>query len=165
MLIFRIQAPPALRQAALAGALSLLAAAAWLALWLGHASHGLLHQHHWVSGEPSLSSLLVFSAGWTVMTVAMMLPTTLPLVATFYAVARDHRRSALLVGLVILGYLLAWAGFGAAVWGALLAAQALPRVLPVLADAWAADSCLVSANGSNRCLDKCRSPLSFVMEH
>ena len=173
MLMFRIQAPPALRQAALAGALSLLAAAAWLALWLGHSSHGLLHPHHWVNGEVSFASLLVFVTGWTVMTVAMMLPTTLPLVTTFYAVARDHRGPGLLVGLVILGYLLAWAGFGAAVWAALLATQALPRILPMLADyAWAGGPLVLLLAGAfqfsalkYRCLDKCRSPLSFVMEH
>jgi predicted metal-binding membrane protein len=173
MLMFRIQAPPALRQAALAGALSLLAAAAWLALWLGHASHGMLHPHHWVNGEASLSSLLVFAAGWTVMTVAMMLPTTLPLLTTFYAVARDHRGPGLLVGLVIVGYLLAWAGFGAVVWTALLATQALPRLLPVLADyTWAGGPLVLLLAGAfqfsslkYRCLDKCRSPLSFVLEH
>src|SRR4029079_14934533 len=73
----------------------------------------------------------------------------------------------------ILGYLLTWAGFGAVVWAALLATQALPRVLPVLADyAWAAGPLVLMLAGAfqfsslkYRCLDKCRSPLSFVMEH
>jgi predicted metal-binding membrane protein len=173
MLMFRIQAPPALRRAALVSSLGLLAAAAWLALWLGHSNHGVLHHHSWAHGGAGLPALLLFTAGWTVMTVAMMLPTTLPLVTTFYAIVQQRPQPVSLAGLVVTGYVLAWAGFGVVVYLAGLAVQAAPRALPPLgAYAWAGGPLLLLLAGAfqfsslkYRCLEKCRSPLSFVLEH
>ena len=61
-----------------------------------------------------LLPLLLYSGGWLLMSMAMMLPTTLPLLAVFQRLVDGRPNAPLLVALVIGGYLLAWAGFGVA---------------------------------------------------
>ena len=61
---------------------------AWLALWGWDRSPYARFLHHdavphAVAGDRAL--LFVFVAGWVLMTVAMMLPTSLPLIALFHA--------------------------------------------------------------------------------
>ena len=83
--------------------LGLMIGLAWLALWLWSRSpYGRFLDHSQLgeaSGGSYLQLLLLFAAGWTVMTTAMMLPTSLPLITLFRAtVARrpdrrlPHRR-------------------------------------------------------------------------
>ena len=55
---------------------------------------------------------LLFVVGWTLMTVAMMLPTTWPLLATFQALVRRRARPGLLVLLLAAGYLVTWSIVG-----------------------------------------------------
>jgi predicted metal-binding membrane protein len=59
-----------------------------------------------------LLPLLLYSGGWLLMSAAMMLPTTLPLLAVFRRLVCGRPNARVLVALVIGGYLLAWAGFG-----------------------------------------------------
>lgn len=168
----RAQVPPAVERAALIASVGLLAAAAWLSL--GLSGSGLAHLHHLSPDAVRKASFLVFFvASWTVMTVAMMLPTSLPVIATLHSLAGGRRDRILLVALVILGYLLAWAVCGALVylgyllWQRLLAssswlAQRLPAGAPLLlllAGAFQFSSL------KYKCLEKCRSPFSFVIEH
>src|SRR5688572_20788366 len=86
-----------------------LVVVAWLALWLWGASpYGRFLTHEQI-GEVHLGDhplqMAVFVAGWTLMTVAMMLPTSLPLVVLFYGlIARRHDRLRLTV-LLVAGYL------------------------------------------------------------
>jgi predicted metal-binding membrane protein len=69
--------------------------------------------------------------------------------------------------------MLAWAVFGVIVWLVGTVVQAAPSAFPALADyAWAGSPLLLLVAGGfqfsplkYRCLDKCRSPLLFVMEH
>jgi predicted metal-binding membrane protein len=163
----RAQAPPAVERAALIASVALLGAGAWLAMALSGAS-GLFHLHH-LSAEAvgRASYLLFFVASWTVMTVAMMLPTSLPILATLHSFAGGRRDRALLVALVILGYLLTWVLFGVAVYLVYLLWQrwvgsSIPGGAPLLlllAGAFQFSSL------KYKCLDKCRSPFSFVVEH
>jgi predicted metal-binding membrane protein len=51
-------------------------------------------------------------AGWTLMTVAMMLPSSLPLVNLFRRVVAGRGNAGRLLGLLLLGYLAVWAWFG-----------------------------------------------------
>ena len=94
---------------------SALIALAWLVLWVwGQSPYGrfLSHEH---LGEVSLDDstlILIFVVGWSLMTVAMMLPTTFPLLGLFHAMIADRRHSASLIGLCITGYLIAWVSFG-----------------------------------------------------
>src|SRR5262249_9964843 len=170
----RAKAPPAVERAALAACVALLVVAAWAGLWLaGDASflhlHHLGHHHVPVTG----GFLLLFVASWTVMTVAMMLPTSLPIVATLYTIAGQRADRALLAALTIVGYLTVWAVFGALVVLGYLLWHWLTSSSPWLAQHTPAGAplLLIVAGAFQfsrlkyRCLDKCRSPLSQVMEH
>jgi predicted metal-binding membrane protein len=107
------------------------------------------------------------------MTVAMMLPTTLPLLEIFRRLTRRRPEQWQLVALVVLGYLGVWAGFGVAAHASdWLLHQAVERSTWLEANAWAIGAgTLLLAGGFQftrlkyRCLDKCRAPLSFVMEY
>lgn len=170
-----VSAPRAVERAVLAGSITLLTAAAWLALWLADgAGYGFLHHlpgahaHH---APPALPFLFV--GGWAVMTIAMMLPTTLPVIFTFHAIAGGRRDRGLLVGLAIGGYLVAWTLFGAAVYVAgQKLHQAMMSVAALEQHSWMGTPLLLLLAGAfqfsslkYRCLEKCRSPLSFVVEH
>src|SRR5262245_2769193 len=96
----------------LAGAIAGLALLAWWALWLwgkspyGHVlMHGSAHlvmaQNRWLYGG-------LFVAGWMVMTIAMMLPTSVPLIVLFHRIVRGRPSATWLIGLVIVGYLTVW---------------------------------------------------------
>lgn len=175
MSMYRGSAPPAVERAILFGSIIILALAAWVALWFADDfANGALHVHHLgqhvrVSG----SALLLFTGGWTVMIVAMMLPTTLPIISTFHTLAGGRGDRFLLLGLVVTGYTLTWASFGAIVYGAYLLLHMLVNSIPILRDnSWSAVPSLLILAGvfqftslKYRCLDKCRSPFSFVIEH
>ncbi|MBI1895246.1 MAG: DUF2182 domain-containing protein [Acidobacteria bacterium] len=164
---------PVAERAALVACIALLAGAAWLGLGFSTDSR-LFHLHHLDPGTTaSFSFLLYFVVSWTVMTVAMMLPSTMPVLATLHAFAADRSNRVSLLGLSILGYLLAWAAFGGLVYAAFLLlksfvlngtwpwARALPggALLLLMAGAFQFSSF------KHKCLEKCRSPFSFVMEH
>jgi len=153
-----------------------LVALAWAGLWgWGGSPYGrfLDHEaiHHEASGDPAL--LLVFVAGWMVMVVAMMLPTSLPLVATFQALTRRRADRVLLVGLLLAGYLAVWTLFGLVVHLGDLRLHEAAHRSPWLAEhAWLIGAATLLAAGAYQftplkyhCLEKCRSPLSFVVEH
>ena len=175
MSMYRGSAPPAVERAILFGSIIILALAAWVALWFADDfANGALHAHHLghhsgVSG----SILLLFTAGWAVMIVAMMLPTTLPIISTFHKIASARGDRFLLVGLVVIGYIMTWASFGVIVYVTYLLLHLLVNSIPVLKNnSWVAVPSLLILAGffqftslKYRCLDKCRSPFSFVIEH
>jgi predicted metal-binding membrane protein len=117
--------------------------------------------------------LLVFVVGWTLMTVAMMLPTSLPLIVLFHRLARSRRNRLQLVALLIAGYLTVWMLFGIlAHLGDLLVHQLAHQIAWLEANTWAIGAASLAVAGLYQftplkyaCLNKCRSPLSFVMEH
>src|ERR687896_691060 len=105
------------------GLLAALVVLTWLALWLwGQSPHGRFLSHEEIGHMHGSDSYVVlaalFVAAWTLMTVAMMLPTSLPLVALFHSFMRKRADQRRLVALLVA-----------------------------------------------RCLDKCRSPFSFIMGH
>ena len=102
----------------LAALLVMLVGTAWLVLWLWDASpYGRYLHHDTPTGLGTPLELGLFVIGWALMIVAMMLPTAIPLLATFGALVGRRRRPGLLVGLVI------WLSFTligveqAVVWG------------------------------------------------
>jgi predicted metal-binding membrane protein len=111
-------------------------------------------------------------AGWTLMLVAMMLPTTLPLVSLFYSITAQRPNRVRLVALLLAGYLSMWAVFGVLVH---LGNIALLNI--VYHAEWLHSHHLIAAGTlilaglyqlsplKYKCLDKCRSPLSFIMGH
>lgn len=158
-------------QAILVSALVVLSGAAWLALWAWQGSPNAGFLDHGGSTAPLPISAALFTVGWLVMIVAMMLPSSVPLVVTFAALTRRRRRPGELTALVILGYLLAWAGFGLAAWIADLGVHAAVAALPWLAEhpQLILGATLLAAGLwqfsplRERCLEECRSPLGFVL--
>lgn len=164
-----------------------LIALAWIALWAWAGSpYGRYLEHaDWTASGPAaflcrivpagdvVVPMVLYAAAWILMTTAMMLPTTLPLFNTFdrlTAERPDHGRLLLLLGL---GYMAVWGAFG------LLAHALHSAVLSLLASAptlawhgWLIGAATIALAGAfqfsklkYRCLEKCRTPLSFVIEH
>jgi predicted metal-binding membrane protein len=104
------------------------------------------------------------------MTVAMMLPTSLPLIARFQRMTAARPDGRQLVAVLISGYLLVWAGFGIAAHLADLALhQLVHRVEPLEHNEWVIGAGVLVLAGSYqftrlkyRCLEQCRSPLTFI---
>jgi predicted metal-binding membrane protein len=158
-------------QAILGGLLVALAASAWLALWVWGASPYGRYLHHEGGLGPLPLEASLFAAGWVLMIVAMMLPSSVPLVMTFGALVRRRRRPGMLVALLLVGYLVVWGAFGLAAWlldrGIHGAVDALPWLAAhpqlilgstlLIAGLWQFSPLRA------RCLDECRSPLGFVV--
>src|SRR5262245_3631616 len=81
---------------------------AWVTLvaW-GYSPYGGYAHHHGHMGHAMgmianpLVLFLLFVMSWTLMTVAMMLPTSVPLLALFYQITRKRADRSLLVFLVV----------------------------------------------------------------
>lgn len=117
--------------------------------------------------------LTVFAAAWLVMIGAMMLPSTVPMLALFWAVSARQPRPALVRTAMLGPYFGVWLGFA----GLALAGDA---AVHAAVDAWAwlearpgllLGGVLVLAGGfqfsdlKKACLTSCRSPLSLLWEH
>lgn len=158
-------------RAILTGSLLALAGAAWLALWLWEGSPYGHYLHHGADAGPLPLEAALFAVGWLLMIVAMMLPSSIPLVMTFGALVGRRRHPGRLVALLLVGYLVVWGGFGLAAWvldrGIHAAVDALPWLAQhpqliisstlLLAGLWQFSPL------RDRCLDACRSPLGFVL--
>jgi predicted metal-binding membrane protein len=113
----------------------------------------------------------LFTGGWILMIVAMMLPSSVPLVVTFGALVGRRRRPGVLVALLLGGYLLVWGAFGLGAWLADRGIHAAVDALPWLAaypQVITATTLLAAGLWQfsplrDRCLDECRSPLGFVI--
>jgi predicted metal-binding membrane protein len=161
----------------LTGLLGFLIVLAWLALWAwGNSPYARFLDHGELErisfpGNPIF--FLLFVAGWTLMTVAMMLPATLPLVRLFHRLTRRREDRWWLVALLIAGYLGAWTLFGiVAHFGVWILHQTLKHSRGLESNAWLIGSGLLIVAGIFQftplkyyCLDKCRSPLSFIMQY
>lgn len=122
---------------------------------------------------PLVAQASAYVAGWTLMTVAMMLPTALPLIETFRRLTRERADRGTLVALLVLGYLALWSAFGVGAHLFDLALHELHHESAWLqAHPWVFSAGILLAAGAfqfsalkYRCLDECRSPLGFVMRH
>lgn len=112
-----------------------------------------------------------FLAAWTLMMAAMMLPSLAPLTAVYLRSIRATRsapgRAARTAALVI-GYLLAWAAFGAIAFAVAALAAELAMRAPEAAP-WVGAG-VVAAAGiyqltpfKDFCLRHCRSPVAFLL--
>lgn len=167
--------------------LAALIALAWLALWAwARSPYGRYLEHgDWTASGPAaflcravpvggvLVPAALYALAWILMTAAMMLPTTLPLFHVFDRMTArrpDHTRLLVLLGL---GYMAVWGVFG------LLAHALHSLILEVLArtptlawHGWLIGAATIGLAGAfqfsrlkHQCLDKCRTPLGFVIEH
>lgn len=150
---------------------------AWLSLVVWGQSPYARYLHHDELAESNLDPgrglLLVFVASWTLMTIAMMLPTSLPLLTLFQRMTTARSDQSLLVALLLSGYLGVWALFGGlAHWGDRWLHEAV-QALPWLEDrSWVIGATTLLVAGAYQftplkyhCLEQCRSPLSFILSH
>lgn len=122
-----------------AGAAVAICLLAWLALWFWeNSAYSRFLSHHsldTVGGDWTL--LPVYLAGWLTMLVAMMLPTTLPILLTVER--RAHSRSGAAMGglLLVVGYLLSWTVVGIVIYvGDWLLHQATHRSAAPIENMW-----------------------------
>ena len=111
---------------------------------------------------------------WVTMMAAMMLPSAAPMVLFFSKVASGStRRPAAAAALFVTGYLVAWTAYGLVAYALFRAVRGLD--LSILgwdrAGPWVAGGAIALAGIYQltpiklACLDKCRTPLSFVTRH
>ncbi len=153
-------------------ALLIAAGAAWL--WLARMVGALNHMPGAMPGMtmPTVPDLLLLALMWSIMMVAMMLPSASPLILLFASVQRTRRgqqRPAIASGIFAAGYLIDWIGF--AVLAATL--QWWLHAHSLVGDTMIATprlgGALLIAGGVYQwspakqfCLTRCRSPLSFL---
>jgi predicted metal-binding membrane protein len=117
--------------------------------------------------------LLLLFVMWTVMMVAMMVPAVTPLVLMFARVNRQKGGGRVVgpAAILLLGYLLVWAGFSGlatlAQWKLHSAAILSPTIVSssaILGGLVLVAAGLFQLSALKRaCLVRCRSPLSFLM--
>jgi len=163
-----------------------LVALAWLTLALWERSpYGRYLEHgDWTAGGlaaeicrvlpdgPVLLPALIYVAGWLLMSVAMMLPSIVPLLDIFRRVSSARPDRHVLMALVVAGYLGVWLLFGIAARGLDLAAHGLAGGAALAPHAWLLGAAVIALAGlfelsplKHLCLDKCRTPMSFVIQH
>jgi predicted metal-binding membrane protein len=124
-------------------------------------------------GLPWPVALAVFLGTWQVMTVAMMLPSSMPMLYMLIHASRQQRRPGRVQAAFVAGYAAVWSAFAVAAFAADLLAQGLADRWLWLADRpWLiATLTLASAGGfqfsalKGRCLKMCRSPFSFFVRY
>lgn len=157
--------------------MALLIGAAWCALWIWDRSPYGRYLRHDQLGQIDAGALLLpillYLIGWTLMTVAMMLPTALPLLDIFRRLTAPRGDHLSLMALLVAGYLAVWLGFGIVAHLADWLVHEIVEQSPWLErNAWliGAGTVLIAgafqfSNLKYRCLEKCRAPLSFVTEY
>lgn len=118
-------------------------------------------------------AILLFVVTWQLMTAAMMLPTSLPMIRAFSVSARRQRRPLAIMTAFIGGYFAIWTAFA-------VAALAGDAGIHWLVDRWTwladrpwliSGGVLLSAGAfqfspiKERCLAECRSPVQFLWRH
>ena len=153
-----------------------LIALAWATLWgWGQSPYGRYLNHQYLDevARGDGAWLAVYVAGWTLMTVAMMLPTSLPLITMFRVVTRQRPDGRRLVALLLLGYLGIWTLFGVTIHAADLVVHAIVAQATWLQDhPWVLGAATLILAGVYQftpwkyvCLEKCRTPRSFIMQY
>jgi predicted metal-binding membrane protein len=167
--------------------LAALVALAWLALWAwARSPYGRYLEHgDWTAAGPAaflcrvvpagdvLVPVVLYATAWILMTAAMMLPTTLPLFDAFDRLTAERADHGRLLTLLGLGYVAVWGAFGLLAHALHSVVLSLVAGLPALAwHGWLIGAASIALAGAfqfsklkYKCLEKCRTPLSFVMQH
>lgn len=122
---------------------------------------------------PWFVALPIFLATWQVMTVAMMLPSSMPMLYMLIHASRQQRRPRPVQAAFLAGYAAVWTAFAVAAFAADLLAQGLADHWLWLADRpWVIGALTLTIAGGfqfsalkGRCLKMCRSPFSFFVRH
>ena len=167
--------------------MALLVALAWFTLWIWAQSPYGRYLDHGSWTEIGLAAsicralpagdivfpALLYVGGWVLMTAAMMLPTTLPLLETFRRLTQARPDRGRLLALVVTGYLTVWLAFGVIAHTLDWAIHAIVEQNIWLAlNGWLIGALVLAVAGlfqfstlKYRCLEQCRMPMSFVLRH
>jgi predicted metal-binding membrane protein len=135
-----------------------------------------LIDHHWLiegSGLPWLAAAIVFLACWQVMTLAMILPSSIPMLRMMTYAARKQERPTKILAAFLLGYAGIWSAFAlAALTGDTFIHRAVDRSHWLAAHSYLIGTATFAIAGvvqftplTERCLRACRSPLGFFQRH
>jgi len=155
--------------------LSAIAAAWILAVAADHTGRaGALHDHGQVPPGTSLwGALLLFLLAWQAMIVAMMLPSSLPLIRLFQSASARQQHAWRARGAFLSGYATVWTGFGAIAFLGDVGLQHAVDHAPSLAERpWLVAGAVLALAGAfqfsdlkERCLSKCRHPAPYLLAH
>ena len=159
----------------------------WFALWAWSASPYAQYVQHgsWLDPGPAaflcrvvpggevVVPALLHTTAWVMMIVAMMLPTTLPLLDKFQRLTAARADRTLLLQLVVAGYLVVWGAFGLLAHGLdWLVHETLARSPWLALNGWMLGAGAIALAGAfqftslkYKCLEKCRTPLGFITAH
>ena len=168
--------PPLIRRPDLALTWGFVAAAWLLSALLVIDGGDYIVDHDAVLGNRQFAwplTLLLFIASWQLMTAAMMLPSSLPMVVMYSRVARNHPRPRLMFGLFLFGYFVVWSGFAVVALGNdVVVHRFVDRVAIIGERPWIIGGAILVMAGAfqfsslkERCLDACRDPLAFFWGH
>ena len=125
------------------------------------------------SPPPLWVALPLFLLAWQVMVVAMMLPSSLPMVRLFGAASARVARPAATRLAFLGGYLIVWGGFGAVAFVQDIGIHRLVDHTPWLAQhPWLIGGAALALAGAfqfsalkERCLTECRHPAAYLLQH
>jgi predicted metal-binding membrane protein len=150
---------------------------AWtVALVAALTNQNSLIDHHYLLEESHLSrltALVVFLACWQVMTVAMMLPSSMPMVSMLVHASRQQQHPRAVQAAFLAGYALVWTAFALITFVGDMQIHWLVRHWFWLdTHSWAIGMATFAVAGvfqftplKKRCLEQCRSPLSFCVRY
>jgi predicted metal-binding membrane protein len=132
------------------------------------AHHTLSHQ----GALPDVGTIAIFLAGWQVMTAAMMLPSSLPMIGSFARVSRRQAHPRLALTAFLAAYFAVWTGFAAVAFAVDAGLNDLVTGWAWLAERpWLVPGVVLVLGGAfqfsplkERCLDACRSPFAFIWQ-
>jgi predicted metal-binding membrane protein len=145
---------------------------AWVVALAAQASGAAPALHHdglLDGGVPDSTALLLFLGSWQLMTAAMMLPSSMPLVRLFWATSQRRPALAAFLG----GYAVVWSAFGLLAFAGDGFLHALVNAVPALEERpWLIGGGVLVLAGAfqftklkEACLDQCRHPGVFLMRN
>ncbi len=122
---------------------------------------------------PWIVALAVFLASWQLMTAAMMLPSSWPMVYMLAYASRRQERPRAIQAAFLAGYAVVWTAFALAAFVGDGLVQGLGAGWPWLGERpWIIGAATFAIAGAfqfsplkHRCLTQCRSPLGFFVRH
>lgn len=142
-----------------------------VAAWLAFAGAGELDVADLLArclAPAAENAWLPLVAMWSLMSLAMMLPTSLPTLTRLYILVQQGAQPALRFSAFLLGYVVIWLGFALAAGSLQLV---LARQMPLSFEPWLIVSLLLAAGLyqfsrlKQSCLTRCRHPMTFFMAH
>jgi predicted metal-binding membrane protein len=133
---------------------------------LGHGA-----AHHSAGTLPVWVLALLLVVSWQVMTAAMMLPSSVPMVRVFGAVSRRQPSPGFSLAAFLAGYAVVWTLFAAAALAGDAVLHRIVGAVPALdARPWLVTGAVLALAGAfqfsslkDKCLDACRHPAAFLL--